>query len=78
MRGLKELIQKKSARAPQGVDEKIIFHIAKCVLVEEYGARGGENIIPSYYKDKKLFLVSSSSLWMNEILLKQQYLHQQW
>jgi len=74
MRGLKELIQKKSARAPQGVDEKIIFHIAKCVLVEEYGVRGGENIIPSYYKDKKLFLTPRSSLWGSEIYLMREHL----
>jgi len=38
--------------------------------VEEYGIRGGENIIPTLYKEKKLFLSSRSSLWGNEIWLE--------
>lgn len=51
------------------IDEKTVFYICKRVLIEEYGARGGENIIPSFYKEKKLFLSPRSSLWSSEIWL---------
>lgn len=44
------------------------------MLVEEYGIRGGENIIPSLYQDKKLFLSSRSSLWGNEVWLEKERL----
>jgi len=48
MRTLKELLPKKQHSPLKGIDEKTIFHIAKRILVEEYGVRGGENIIPSF------------------------------
>lgn len=69
MRTLKELLPKKRLSVPQEIDEKTIFHIAKRVVTEEYGVRGGENIIPTFYKEKKLFLAPRSSLWASEILL---------
>ncbi len=78
MRTLKDLLpkNKKNPRFIHGLgenlDEKTIFFIAKKVLVAEYGIRGGENIIPVLYKEKKLFLSSRSSLWGNEIWLERQ------
>lgn len=69
MRTLKELLPKNRPSVPQEIDEKTIFHIAKRVVTEEYGVRGGENIIPTFYKEKKLFLAPRSSLWASEILL---------
>ncbi|OIP59110.1 MAG: hypothetical protein CO143_00805 [Candidatus Moranbacteria bacterium CG_4_9_14_3_um_filter_45_14] len=74
MRTLKELLPKKQHSPLKGIDEKTIFHIAKRILVEEYGVRGGENIIPSFYKDKKLFLSPRSSLWASEIYLTRVHL----
>lgn len=56
------------------LDEKTVFYIAKKVLVEEYGIRGGENIIPTFYKEKKLFLSSRNSLWGNEVWLERERL----
>lgn len=76
MRTLKELLPRERDVAPKEIDEKTIFHIAKRILIEEYGARGGENIIPSFYKDKKLFLSPRSSLWASEIYLMQDHLAQ--
>jgi len=75
MRTLKDLMPKKHQSSRNGVksgplDEKTVFYITKKVLVEEYGIRGGENIIPTLYKEKKLFLSSRSSLWGNEIWLE--------
>jgi hypothetical protein len=74
MRTLKELLPKKRLIARQEIDEKTIFHIAKRVVTEEYGVRGGENIIPILYKDKKLFLAPRSSLWASEIVLQRTHL----
>jgi hypothetical protein len=54
--------------------KKLSFTSPKKVLVEEYGIRGGENIIPSLYQDKKLFLSSRSSLWGNEVWLEKERL----
>ncbi len=76
MRTLKELLPKKSRSGGGDIDEKTIFHIAKRVVVEEYGVRGGENIVPVFYKEKKLFLSPRSSLWASEILLQRRHLCQ--
>ncbi len=74
MRTLKELLPKNRHAAPQAIDEKTIFYIAKRAIVEEYGTRGGENIIPVLYKEKKLYLAPRSSLWASEILLQKEHL----
>jgi predicted nucleic acid-binding Zn ribbon protein len=74
MRTLKELLPKKHLSATKEIDEKTIFHIAKRIVIEEYGVRGGENIIPTFYKEKKLFLAPRSSLWASEILLQREHL----
>lgn len=76
MRTLKELLptnRKKTSifsGLAENLDEKTVFCIANKVLVAEYGARGGENIIPTLYREKKLFLSARSSLWGNEIWLE--------
>ena len=80
MRTLKDLLPKRP-RATQGgqtahFDEQTIFYIAKKVLSEEYGLKGGENIIPTLYKEKKLYLSSRSSLWGNEIWLERERLQE--
>lgn len=71
MRTLKELLPiKKTTLHREVLDEKTVFYICKRVLIEEYGVRGGENIIPSFYKEKKLFLTPRSSLWASELWLQ--------
>jgi predicted nucleic acid-binding Zn ribbon protein len=77
MRTLKKLLTKKRLFAPQEIDDKTIFHIARRVIMEEYGRRGGENIIPILYKEKKLFLSPRSSLWASEIMLEREHLRKQ-
>lgn len=76
MRTLKELLPKKYRMEGGSIDEKTIFYILKSVVVEEYGMRGSENIIPVLYKEKKLFLSPQSSLWASEIMLQREYLCQ--
>ena len=74
MRTLRELLPKKQRSLPKEIDEKTIFHVAKKAITEEYGVRGGENIIPVLYREKKLFLAPRSSLWASEILLQREHL----
>ncbi len=74
MKTLKDLLPHKRSFKPTVIDEKTIFYITKKVLVEEYGIRGGENILPTFFKDKKLFLSPRSSLWSSEIYLMQEHL----
>lgn len=73
MRTLKELLPQGQGLhtriGVESVDEKTVFFVCKKVLIEEYGMQGGENIIPSFYKEKKLFLSPRSSLWSSEIWL---------
>jgi len=76
MRSLKDLLPQKQKISSFEIDEKTLFHIAKKILIEEYGIRGGENIIPSFYKEKKLFLSPRSSLWANEVYLMREHLIQ--
>lgn len=80
MRTLKDLLPKKRYAAEMGpgapLDEKTVFYIAQKVLREEYGLRGGENIIPALYKEGKLFLSSRSSLWGNEVWLERDRLRE--
>jgi hypothetical protein len=75
MKTLKDLLPKR----PVGdilevLDEKTVFFVCKRVIVEEYGVRGGENIIPNFYGDKKLFLAPRSSLWSSEIWLQREHI----
>ena len=77
MQTLKNLLPKKP-RVPRGevllLDEKTVFYIVRKIIREEYGVRAGENIIPTLYKEKTLFLSSRSSLWANEIWIEREYL----
>lgn len=78
MRTLRELMPKKDLFSQPGkslvIDEKTIFYICKKILIEEYGSKGGENIIPTFYKERKLFLTPRSSLWANEVWLQRENL----
>lgn len=78
MRTLKDLLPKRKFAPTQRkailLDEKTIFYVARKVLLEEYGSKGGENIIPTLYKEKKLYLSARSSLWGNEIWLEKEHL----
>lgn len=69
MRSLAELFQKKETKKKQ-IDEKTILYIVRNVILCEYGNCGGENIHPTSYKEGKLFLLVSGSIWESEILLQ--------
>lgn len=75
MQSLKDLLPTKKINiVPKVLDEKTIFFVCKQVLVEEYGVRGGENIIPTFLKEKKLFLSPRTSLWASEAHIRREHL----
>jgi len=51
----------------KGIDEKTILFLAEKIVLSQYGVRGRENIIPKAFKEKKLYFLCRSSLWMNEL-----------
>lgn len=55
------------------VDDQSVFYVFKKIISQEYGARGEQNIEARYYKDKKLFVASKSSLWMSELQLNRKH-----
>lgn len=77
MLDLKQYLAKKDFQAPKElkeIDEKTIFSVFNKVVHMEYGTRGGENIEPRFYKEKKLFVGFQSSLWASEIWLNRKNL----
>jgi hypothetical protein len=74
MKTIRDLLPQKTSRITTELDEKTVFFICRKVILEEYGMKGGENIIPVLYKDKRLFLSPRSSLWGNEIALEREAL----
>lgn len=76
MKTLRDLLPKKEVRTIGELDEKTAFHICRRVLLEMYGIRGSENITPSFYKEKRLFLSPRSSLWGNEVSLEREAIRQ--
>lgn len=53
----------------KSLDQEGIFYVFKQLIREEYGKRGAESIMPIFFRDKKIFVKTSSSTWADEILL---------
>jgi len=69
MKRISQLIFKKRDDKKLIWDEKSIFFAFQRVIKEEYGNQGIKNLIPNFYKNKKLFVKSLSSVWANELML---------
>jgi hypothetical protein len=59
--------KRKIGAVMKGIDEKTVLFLAERIILSQYGVRGRENIIPKAFKEKKLFFLCRSSLWMNEL-----------
>ncbi len=56
--------------SPKGkLDEKSIFYFFKKIIEKEYGDKGAANLQPDFWKGKKLFVKTKSSVWANELWL---------
>jgi hypothetical protein len=61
--------KRKIGSVVKGIDEKTVIFLAERIILSQYGVRGRENIIPKAFKEKKLFFLCRSSLWMNELFM---------
>jgi hypothetical protein len=69
MKSLNQLIFNKKKADKMVWDNKSIFFAFQRVIKEEYGNSGIKNLIPNYYKNKKLFVNTLSSVWASELML---------
>lgn len=65
---LQKTYQERVSRPPV-LDDRTVFYVCKRLIAREYGVRGGENLEPRYYKEKRLFIAARSSLWAQEFRL---------
>jgi len=72
MKRINQLIDKKRDSKKLIWDEKDIFFAFQRVIKEEYGNQGIKNLIPSFFKNKKLLVKSLSSVWANELMLNRE------
>jgi hypothetical protein len=70
MKTLGSFINKKNLVRGPIVDQQSVFYIFQIVIKEEYGRQGVENIVPVLFRDRKIFIKSSGSALVSDILLK--------
>ena len=49
------------------MDQEGIFYVFKQIIKEEYGRQGAENIVPVFFRDKKIFVKLARATWKSEI-----------
>lgn len=69
MKTLGSFLNKKTLNKVMTLDEKSVFYVFSLIIKEEYGKQGAENVTPVFYKDKKIFIKTSGSIWASEIWL---------
>jgi hypothetical protein len=70
MKKIGNLLDKRKFARKTNIDQESVFYIFRQIIKEEYGARGAENIVPVFFKDKKIFVKATGSTWENEIGLQ--------
>jgi uncharacterized protein (UPF0303 family) len=70
MKKIGNLLDKRRFAKKINIDQQSIFYIFGLVIKEEYGKQGTENIVPVFFKDKKIFVKTGGSTWASEIWLK--------
>ena len=63
------LTNKKIESRRSVIDQQSVFYVFQLIIKEEYGRQGGENIMPVFFKDKKIFIKTNGSTWASEIWL---------
>lgn len=69
MQSLAALFQKKQEQQKPVLDDKTVLYVAQNVIVREYGAIGSKNVVPKSFKEGKLTLFVSGSVWKSEVEL---------
>jgi len=76
MKSFQELLDNNQKQKKKNIvwDEKSIFFAFMRVIKAEYGAQGEKRIIPTYLKNKKIFIDCSQSVWAHELLMRKEEL----
>ncbi|EKD58985.1 MAG: hypothetical protein ACD_56C00013G0001 [uncultured bacterium] len=75
MKTLGSFINNKNIQARRMViDQQSVFYVFGLVIKAEYGRLGSENIMPVFFKDKKIFIKATGSTWASEIWLNRGYI----
>jgi len=62
-------ISNKMQQKKVALSDKEIFYLFERIIKREYGNQGSKNLKPNFFKNKKLFIRSESSIFANELLL---------
>jgi hypothetical protein len=74
MKKIGSFLDKRKLTRKTVLDQESIFYIFKQVIKEEYGKQGAENIKPIFFKDKKIFVKATGSIWVSEILTNKKHI----
>ncbi len=61
--------QKEKVATHINLDDKTVFYLFGKIIKQEYGNQGFKNLKPNFFKNKRLFIKSESSVFANELLL---------
>lgn len=67
MKSLKNLLYKRENKKKAILTDKDVFYIFAKIIKEEFGNVGANKLQADYFKNKTIFVSSSSSAWGNEL-----------
>ncbi len=68
MKKIGSLLDRRKLSKRINIDQETICYIFRQIIKEEYGKQGAENIVPVFFKDKKIFVKTAGLNWASEIL----------
>lgn len=68
MKKIGSLLDRRKLSKRINIDQETICYIFRQIIKEEYVKQGAENIVPVFFKDKKIFVKTAGSTWASEIL----------
>jgi hypothetical protein len=69
MKKISSFLNKKTLIKNTTIDQQSIFYVFQLVIKDEYGRQGIENIVPVFFKDRKIF-IKAAGAWASEIWLQ--------
>ena len=67
MKSLSNLLSKRKQKIKTALNDKDVFYIFGKVIREEFGNLGAGNLRADFFKNRTIFVKSSSSVWAGEL-----------
>jgi hypothetical protein len=67
MKSLKNLLHKRENRKSTALTDKDVFYIFSKIIKEEFGNVGANKLKADFFKNKTIFIKSTSSAWASEL-----------